>query len=67
MGRANCLIGEDENLTLNFLQVCTKTELSLLSEIFEEVAYNLRAIWGGGEAGRKGKIKKQILEMISWD
>ncbi|QUG40137.1 HNH endonuclease [Psychrobacillus sp. INOP01] len=26
-----------------------------------------RAIWGGGEAGRKGEIKKQILEMISWD
>jgi predicted ribonuclease toxin of YeeF-YezG toxin-antitoxin module len=25
-----------------------------------------RAIWGGGEAGRKGKIKKSILEMISW-
>ncbi|MGG0277502.1 HNH endonuclease [Bacillus rhizoplanae] len=26
-----------------------------------------RAIWGGGEAGRKGEIKKRILEMISWD
>ncbi|MFU8646680.1 hypothetical protein ACNA06_05055 [Lysinibacillus sp. RSDA_15] len=36
------LLSEDENLTLNFLQVCTKTELSFLSEIFEEVAYNLQ-------------------------
>ncbi|WP_369127039.1 hypothetical protein [Bacillus weihaiensis] len=26
-----------------------------------------RAIWGGGEAGRKGEIKKQILELSSWD
>ncbi|MED1798054.1 HNH endonuclease [Brevibacillus porteri] len=26
-----------------------------------------RAIWGGGEAGRKGQIKKKILEMLSWD
>lgn len=37
------LLSEDENLTLNFLQVCTKTELSFLSEIFEEVAYNLQS------------------------
>ena len=36
------LLSEDENLTLNFLQICTKTELSFLSEIFEEVAYNLQ-------------------------
>ncbi len=26
-----------------------------------------RAIWGGGEDGRKGKIKKKILEMILWE
>lgn len=37
------LLSEDENLTLNFLQICTKTELSFLSEIFEEVAYNLQS------------------------
>ncbi|MDG5471433.1 hypothetical protein P6709_06715 [Jeotgalibacillus sp. ET6] len=37
------LLSEDENSTLNFLQVCTKTELSFLSEIFEEVAYNLQS------------------------
>ena len=37
------LLSEDGNLTLNFLQVCTKTELSFLSEIFEEVAYNLQS------------------------
>ncbi|MGE7753389.1 hypothetical protein [Lysinibacillus fusiformis] len=37
------LLSEDENLTLNFLKVCTKTELSFLSEIFEEVAYNLQS------------------------
>lgn len=37
------LLCEDENLTLNFLQVCTKKELSFLSEIFEEVAYNLQS------------------------
>lgn len=37
------LLSEDENLTLNFLQVCTKTDLSFLSEIFEEVAYNLQS------------------------
>ena len=37
------LLSEDESLTLNFLQVCTKTELSFLSEIFEEVAYNLQS------------------------
>ncbi|EON70214.1 hypothetical protein [Lysinibacillus sphaericus] len=37
------VLSEDENLTLNFLQICTKTELSFLSEIFEEVAYNLQS------------------------
>ncbi|KOP69340.1 hypothetical protein AMS59_23480 [Lysinibacillus sp. FJAT-14745] len=37
------LLSEDENLTLNFFQVCTKTELSFLSEVFEEVAYNLQS------------------------
>ncbi|MDD1505709.1 hypothetical protein PVA17_23600 [Lysinibacillus sp. CNPSo 3705] len=37
------LLSENENLTLNFLQVCTKTELSFLSEVFEEVAYNLQS------------------------
>ncbi|MFJ8087140.1 hypothetical protein ACIQ7N_02870 [Lysinibacillus sp. NPDC095746] len=37
------LLSDDENLTLNFLKVCTKTELSFLSEIFEEVAYNLQS------------------------
>ncbi|WP_342514044.1 hypothetical protein MKY34_04590 [Sporosarcina sp. FSL K6-1522] len=37
------LLSEDEDLTLNFLQVCTKTELLFLSEIFEEVAYNLQS------------------------
>ncbi|PVC66647.1 hypothetical protein C2I27_16870 [Priestia megaterium] len=37
------LLSEDENLTLSFLKVCTKTELSFLSEIFEEVAYNLQS------------------------
>lgn len=37
------LLSEDENFTLNFLQVCTKTELSFLSEVFEEVAYNLQS------------------------
>ncbi|MEK4534208.1 T7SS effector LXG polymorphic toxin [Peribacillus sp. FSL K6-1552] len=26
-----------------------------------------RAIWGGGESGRKGIIKKEILEMVTWD
>ncbi|MGE7186631.1 T7SS effector LXG polymorphic toxin [Peribacillus sp. NPDC006672] len=26
-----------------------------------------RAIWGGGESGRKGIIKKEILEMVRWD
>ncbi|MFJ7914723.1 MULTISPECIES: hypothetical protein [unclassified Lysinibacillus] len=37
------LLSENENLTLNFFQVCTKTELSFLSEVFEEVAYNLQS------------------------
>lgn len=37
------LLSKNENLTLNFLQVCTKTELSFLSEVFEEVAYNLQS------------------------
>ncbi|UPW81847.1 hypothetical protein [Lysinibacillus sp. Ag94] len=37
------LLSENENLTLHFLQVCTKTELSFLSEVFEEVAYNLQS------------------------
>ncbi|WP_025845260.1 hypothetical protein [Paenibacillus ehimensis] len=37
------LLSENENSTLNFLQVCTKTELSFLSEVFEEVAYNLQS------------------------
>jgi hypothetical protein len=26
-----------------------------------------RAIWGGGRAGREGKLKKKILEMLVWD
>ncbi|WP_083678296.1 HNH endonuclease [Paenibacillus sp. FSL R7-0337] len=26
-----------------------------------------RAIWGGGRKGRKGKIKKNILEMMVWE
>src|SRR5699024_12803902 len=34
---------ENESETWNFLQVCTKTELSLLSEVFEEVGYNLQS------------------------
>jgi len=37
------LLSEDENLTLNFLQVCTKMELLFVSEVFEEVAYNLQS------------------------
>ncbi|WP_042473848.1 hypothetical protein [Bacillus ndiopicus] len=37
------LLSKDENLTLNFLQVCTKTELLFISEVFEEVAYNLQS------------------------
>jgi len=37
------LLSENDSKTLNFLQVCTKTELSLLSEVFEEVAYNLQS------------------------
>ncbi|MDM5154729.1 hypothetical protein QUF88_13100 [Bacillus sp. DX1.1] len=37
------LLSESENLTLNFLQICTKKELLLLSEVFEEVAYNLQS------------------------
>ncbi|MFE4201760.1 hypothetical protein [Aneurinibacillus aneurinilyticus] len=37
------LLSENENLTLDFLQVCTKTELIFLSEVFEEVAYNLQS------------------------
>ncbi|WP_257147803.1 MULTISPECIES: hypothetical protein [Bacillus] len=37
------LLSESENLTLNFLQICTKKGLLLLSEVFEEVAYNLQS------------------------
>ncbi|RJX41675.1 hypothetical protein D3P09_06910 [Paenibacillus pinisoli] len=37
------LLSEDETLTLDFLSQCTKTELSFLSEVFEEVAYNLQS------------------------
>ncbi|WP_311079302.1 hypothetical protein [Paenibacillus polymyxa] len=37
------LLSEDENTTLNFLQICNKTEISYLSEVFEEVAYNLQS------------------------
>ncbi|MEK4171397.1 MULTISPECIES: hypothetical protein [unclassified Lysinibacillus] len=36
------LLSGDENLTLNFLQVCIKIELSFLSEVFEKVASNLQ-------------------------
>ncbi|MFD4491463.1 MULTISPECIES: hypothetical protein [Lysinibacillus] len=36
------LLSGDANLTLNFLQVCIKTELSFLSDVFEEVASNLQ-------------------------
>ncbi|GFN34206.1 hypothetical protein [Paenibacillus xylaniclasticus] len=37
------LLSENEDLTLDFLKECTKTELSLLSEVFEDVAYNLQS------------------------
>lgn len=37
------LLSEDESLTLDFLMQCTKTELLFLSEVFEEVAYNLQS------------------------
>ncbi|UIO43731.1 hypothetical protein LOY85_06145 [Brevibacillus brevis] len=36
-------LSENEDLTLNFLKNCTKTELSYLSEVFEDVAYNLQS------------------------
>lgn len=36
------LLSGDENLTLNFLQVCIKIELSFLSEVFEKVVSNLQ-------------------------
>lgn len=36
-------LSENENSTLDFLQVCTKTELTFLSEVFEEVAYKLQS------------------------
>ncbi|KQO01101.1 hypothetical protein [Paenibacillus sp. Leaf72] len=37
------ILSRDENLTLGFIQVCTKTELMFLSEVFEEIAYNLQS------------------------
>ncbi|MEN1990743.1 hypothetical protein [Paenibacillus hubeiensis] len=37
------LLSTDESLTLAFLNQCTKTEISFLSEVFEEVAYNLQS------------------------
>ncbi|MNP73255.1 hypothetical protein D3C76_1699480 [compost metagenome] len=37
------LLSENEKLTLDFLKVCSKTELSFLSEVFEEVAHNLQS------------------------
>jgi predicted lipid carrier protein YhbT len=37
------ILSENEDLTLGFLKECTKTELSLLSEVFEDVAYNLQS------------------------
>ncbi|GEB35907.1 hypothetical protein [Brevibacillus parabrevis] len=36
-------LSENEDLTLNFLKNCTKIELSYLSEVFEDVAYNLQS------------------------
>ncbi|WP_249671335.1 hypothetical protein, partial [Bacillus thuringiensis] len=36
------LLRGDENLTLNFLQVCIKIELSFSSEVFEKVASKLQ-------------------------
>jgi len=37
------ILSEDEDLTLDFLKQCSKTELSFLSEVFEDVAYNLQS------------------------
>lgn len=37
------LLSEDEGLTLDFLKECSKTEISFLSEVFEDVAYNLQS------------------------
>lgn len=37
------LLSENEDLTLGFLKQCSKTELSFLSEVFEDVAYNLQS------------------------
>ncbi|MED1919601.1 hypothetical protein [Brevibacillus sp. DP1.3A] len=37
------VLSENEDLTLNFLKDCTKTELSYLSEVFEDVAYKLQS------------------------
>ncbi|MFX3633281.1 MAG: hypothetical protein ACE3L7_30470 [Candidatus Pristimantibacillus sp.] len=37
------LLSGNEASTLDFLQICTKTELTFLSEVFEEVAYNLQS------------------------
>ncbi|WP_322925065.1 hypothetical protein [Paenibacillus campi] len=37
------LLSKNEDLTLNFLKECSKTELVFLSEVFEDVAYNLQS------------------------
>ncbi|MGG0824397.1 hypothetical protein ABE099_16150 [Paenibacillus turicensis] len=37
------LLSKDEDLTLAFFNQCSKTELLLLSEVFEDVAYNLQS------------------------
>lgn len=37
------LLSENEDLTLGFLRECSRTELSFLSEVFEDVAYNLQS------------------------
>jgi hypothetical protein len=37
------LLSENEDLTLGFLKECSKTELAFLSEVLEDVAYNLQS------------------------
>lgn len=37
------LLSENEEYTVNFLVNCSKDELLMVSEVFEEIAYNLQS------------------------
>ncbi|WP_226658916.1 HNH endonuclease [Pseudalkalibacillus hwajinpoensis] len=56
-----------QNLTWHHHQIPGKMQIVDYFEHQSASHTGGRAIWGGGEAGRRGEIKKKILERIKWE